>query len=137
MERGLYLAQLGLVPEEVLALRKQGFVSGEKRGPGHTCYKLRFRFAGRQRVRALGGDAAVAERVRQELAELQASTRLDRELAQLTRKAKRMLREARQRLEPLLREEGFAFHGLAVRRKGSKETLQSKKSTPLLKEKAD
>ncbi len=92
-------------------------MSGEDRGRGCFYYKLRFRCRGQQHVRYLGSDAAVADRVRAELAKLQAAARLDRELGRLARGAKRILRNAKSRLEPLVQDAGYGFHGLSVRRR--------------------
>jgi hypothetical protein len=111
------LARLRLNAEELAALRKQGFVSADHRGRARVCYKLRFRHAGRQHVRCLGSDPAVAARVRLELAELQASARLGRELGRRTQEARRALRGVKSSLEPLLAAAGYGFHGLAIRRR--------------------
>ncbi len=113
---GPELGRLRLGAEELAALARQGFVCGEGRGPGLARYKLRFRCAGRQRVKYLGSDPARAGRVRQELGALQALSRLDRRLARGTRAANRALRAVKGRLGPLLLP-GYAFRGLAVRRK--------------------
>ncbi len=102
--------------EELAALCRQGFVSEERRGK-RLYYKLRFRCNGKQRVRYLGRDAARAAEVREELWKLQEPRRTELELARLDRTARRMLREAKATLAPLLAEEGFTFHGNAVRRR--------------------
>ena len=109
------LAQLSLSAEEIGALRHQGFVCSENRND-RIDYKLRFRQAGWQKVRYLGTSAALAQQVQAELDRLQEATQLDRKLARLDRAAKRALREAKTKLEPAVKEAGFAFHGLAIRR---------------------
>jgi hypothetical protein len=113
------LPELGLTADEIAALRRQGFVSRERRGHGHVRYKLRFRHGGKQHVRYLGQDPQVADRVRQELASLQAATRLDRHLGRLLHEVTPLLRSVKTRLEPVLQDAGYRFHGLSIRRKQS------------------
>lgn len=79
-------------------------------------FKLRFRLQGRQKVKYLGCDAKRAAEIQGELDELQQSRHYDRRLRALTRSASEQLREAKQRLEPLLEGTGWKFHGRAVRR---------------------
>jgi hypothetical protein len=43
------LADLGLSKEELDALRRQGSVVAQRRGNNRVYYRLRFRYAGRQR----------------------------------------------------------------------------------------
>lgn len=109
------LSALSLNAEELAALAEQGFVAEERRSGDRVYYKLRFRTGKKQHVRYLGNDAAVANRVRAELLQLQASGRRRRALMKLARTASQTLREAKQHLEPLFLDAGFAFHGLAVR----------------------
>jgi len=97
-------------------LKTQGFVSAQSRGLKGPRFVLRFRSGGRQKVRYIGTDPARAERVRKELAELQKERRLGLERSKLRRQARRMLREAKVHLEPLLNAAGYAFHGQAIRR---------------------
>jgi hypothetical protein len=111
------LIELGLTAEELRALRHQGFVSQERRGPGQLSFKLRFRCGGKQRVRSLGKDPAFVACVNRELAHFQARKRLDRSLVHLIRDASKRLRQAKQRLAPLLAEAGYAFHGQAIRKR--------------------
>jgi len=108
--------QLGLSPAERAAARKQGFVSAEVRSPQCTVYKLRFRHDGRQRVRYLGVDAAVAERLRQELVELQRPVVLRRQLRALTASIPSAIRRANQLLLPLVEQAGYHFHGRQIRK---------------------
>jgi hypothetical protein len=108
--------RLGLGVEEVAALKEQGFVRGEVRGQGLVVYKLRFRLAGRQRVKFLGRDAAYAAWVTRELAILQQPRTRDRRLKQLTRDAGRKLRQSKELIAPLIEQAGFQFHGFAIRR---------------------
>jgi hypothetical protein len=114
------LTELGLTAEELHALKSQGFVSQERRGPAQPTFKLRFRYGGRQRVRSLGKDPAFAASVNRELAQVQARKRLDRKLAHLICGASKTLRQAKQRLVPLLAEVGYAFHGQAIRKRRAK-----------------
>lgn len=95
-------------------LANQGFVSKERRG-SRTYFKLRFRCAGRQAVRYIG-NADRAETVKAELELLQAESKLNRELKAKVKIANEMLREAKRLMEPVLTENGFVFHGLAIRR---------------------
>lgn len=79
-------------------------------------FKLRFRLKGRQKVKYLGCDAKRAAEIQVELDELQQSRNYDRRLRALARSASEQLREAKQRLEPLLEGTGWKLHGRAVRR---------------------
>jgi hypothetical protein len=90
-------------------------VAREQRGRC-TLYKLRFRVAGRQRVRYLGTDAAAAAAIARELAGLHVQRWLARRGRCLRRQARRLLRQARHRLGPLLLARGYRFHGLTIRR---------------------
>ena len=86
------LARLTLSEAERHALARRGSVAVERRG--QRCYfKLRFRAAGgRQCVRYLGSDPAVAAQVRQLLDRLQHARRQARAVKQWTRHARRLLR---------------------------------------------
>lgn len=95
-------------------LRQQGFVNSEKRGE-RAYYKLRFRCEGKQVVRYIGG-ADLAKKVESELAHLQQETKLIRILRSKTKIANRAIRAAKQQLEPILKANGLAFHGLAIRK---------------------
>jgi len=77
--------------------------------------KLRFRRDNRQVVRYLG-DTEQAATIRSELARLQADCRLERELVRLAKSARRMLRDGKRRLEPIVAAENLRFHGLSLRR---------------------
>jgi len=110
------LASLGLTADELGALRRQGFVCREDRGRGRVYAKLRYRIHGRQHVRYLGKDEAFIHQVEQELAQLQAVIQLDRALGKLAREASRVLRSVKPKVESLLNENGYGFHGLAVRK---------------------
>ena len=109
------LATLRLGTADYDTLARQGFVCAERRG-GRTYFKIRFRRQRRQVVKYLGSDARFAARVGAELVFLQNVVRQQRELTALTNAARRQLRVAKQRLEPLLAAQGLKFHGLAVRR---------------------
>ena len=95
-------------------LADQGFVCEERRGD-RTYYKLRFRRSGKQVVRYIGG-ADRASIVKQELSILQAESKIMRELTAKVRIVNKMIREAKQTMEPVLKANGFVFHGLAIRR---------------------
>lgn len=111
------LTRLRLDDEQLAALKCQGFVARERRGNGYYVYKLRFRQKGRQKVRYVGTDAALADRVRRELQILQAAVQRRRRLRRFSREARSLLRTAKGRLSASLEPCGFAFHGLAIRRK--------------------
>lgn len=116
-ERLPHLAALRLSEYDYASLRAQGWVSQERLPSGRICFKLRFRRtpSGRQSVRYIGTDAAVADEVRQELAALQAETRNERELKRIRKAAFRQLRDAKKKLGPLLAPEGFIFYGFELR----------------------
>ena len=65
-------------------------------------------------VRYVGG-AGQAAAIRTELARLQAGCRLERELGRLAKSARRMLRDSKRRLEPIVAAENLKFHGLSLR----------------------
>jgi hypothetical protein len=110
------LARLEFNAAELAALRRQGFVAREIRGKRTSVFKLRFRFGGRQRVRYLGTDADEAERIQNELNELQGGRRADLALGRLSRSAAQLLRDSKLRLEPWVQRAGLRFHGRAIRR---------------------
>lgn len=110
------LRRLSLSQEELQCLCRQGFVAGELHS-GRRIYKLRFRIAGRQRVKALGSDEAFAQAVRNELRHLQMPRASLRELNEMARKARAAIRSANQQLRSSLEATGMYFHGHAVRRK--------------------
>ena len=110
------LAELGLGPAEVAALKRQGFVSSEIRGQGEIVYKLRFRQDRRQRVKYLGADRDRALRLEQALRELQQCRRKALALGRLNREAAKLLRDGKRRVQPLLNSAGYRFHGRAIRR---------------------
>ena len=112
---GPCVASLRLTPEERDSLKWQGFVAGERRG-GTQYFKLRFRYGGRQRVCYLGRDPEIAAKIARELAAMQQEHETVRELARLTRAARKLLRDSKRGLEPYLRDAGFKFHGLQIRR---------------------
>lgn len=117
------LSRLGLAPDEMEALRSQGFVVSEMRR-GEPVYKLRFRIGARQRVRYLGKDNRLAEEVKAGLHDLQRGRSDQRELAVLARAASRQLAEAKRIMTPLLEEDGFHFHGQAIRQRRTPRFLK-------------
>jgi hypothetical protein len=108
------LAGLGLNDVDLSELAAQGFVCAERRG-FRTYYKLRFRRAGKQVVRYVG-DRERAEAIARDLDALQANTESVRHLGHLAKQARKYLRQEKLALEPVLAANGWAFHGLAVRR---------------------
>ena len=109
------LGQLQLTPEDLAALKRQGWIQKEWRG--NTCiHKLRFRRNGKQVVRYLG-DAETARQVADELAVLQAVSRTSRQLARLTKLARKTLRESKKSFMPHLDRVGYRYHGLDIRRR--------------------
>jgi len=105
---------LDLTADDFKQLAQQGFVSPERRGK-RTYFKLRLRRDGKQLVRYLG-DALRAASVQDELNRLQQQHKLMQGLKSQGKLAKRMLRDSKQQLQPLLEAKGLAFHGLAIRR---------------------
>lgn len=67
-------------------------------------------------MRYIGRDPEQAVVVQRELDRLQKQRKNELKLARLVMTAKRRLRESKKVLAPLLAEEGFAFHGYAIRR---------------------
>ena len=110
------LADIELTSEEKAALSRQGFVGAEKRGERGPYYRLHFRLHGRQTTRYLGRDPAVAERIRNELAVWQHNCHLARRIARLHQEARRVIRESKARMGPLVLEAGYQFHGFTLRR---------------------
>lgn len=109
------LSRLGLNSEEFAALRRQGFVSRERRC-GRTYYRLRFRTpSGSQCTRYLGCDSVTAAQVEEELERLQADRHADLELGRLAKRAGQKLRAAKDNVAAQLAEAGYHFHGLAIR----------------------
>lgn len=96
-------AALGLSRDEQLALARCGFVARESHGTG-VRYKLRWRDAGRQRVKSLGGDPASAARVEAALAEVQESRRWRAEMRQCVADTRRVMRRTRVLIEELERQ---------------------------------
>ena len=120
------LERLGLTPEELIAVKQQGFVSPERRGRS-VIYKLRFRLDRRQRVRYLGTNPIAADAVRDELEQLRRVNRLDRTLRKLNVETNRLLRDTKRRLEPVVARAGLKFHGHALR-KPHRRSLQPSQS---------
>ena len=120
-----HLSNLRLADEDFLALTQQGFVSAEQRG-NSTIYKLRFRSpaTGRQQVRYIGTDEQVALAVSRELARLQQPVRQRQALRRDATVARRILRESKQRLQPVLEERGLHFHGYEVRSRRRKSATR-------------
>jgi hypothetical protein len=108
------LAKLGFAPEEIQSLfSREGFLHAESRG-GRTYYKLRYRRDGRQRVKYVA--AVLVPAIRAELQALQQNLQLRREIAALERHARRVLRDVKRTLQPVLGPE-FRFHGQAIRQR--------------------
>jgi hypothetical protein len=111
------LTKLELSTMEFDALARQGFVCEERRRDT-TYYKLRYRLAGKQRVRYIG-EVAAALVVKRELASLQQNARSRRQVTALRQVASKQLREAKQLLQPYLQERGLYYHGQAIRKRRS------------------
>jgi hypothetical protein len=89
----------------------------DERGHGHDGYwRLRFRFGGRARTIYLGRDAQFVAAVRRELNELQRERNQARRITQVASDAKKMLRAAKRRLEPVLQQLGVHYHGDVMRK---------------------
>ena len=107
-----------LSPDEMLLLDRQGFVAFDRLRSGATRAKLRFRDRdGRQRVVYLGVNLALAEQVAAHLAVRQAATRRRRASKRLQRRARRLLRSIKPRLEGHVNSDQWHFHGRQLRRK--------------------
>lgn len=115
------LASLALGKEHLAALAKQGNLRAESAGQGNRYYKLRFRLGLQQHVRYVGNNSVFVDQVERELMELQKGSKSRRRLRRLSRKAKTCLRETKRRLEPMLANVGFYFHGREVRRRPSSQ----------------
>ena len=116
-DRLVALAQLASA-EELDVLRRAGYVQQDSRAPGQSGYwRLRFRAHGHTRTIYLGTDLSFVERVRRELAALQAASRQAREVARVVRVSKRTLRECKRRLVPILAEVGLHYHGSSLRKR--------------------
>jgi hypothetical protein len=113
--------ELHLEAATIALLERQGFVQAEQRSPSSIVYKLRFRSQGRQHVRYLGTDNALAERVREALKNLRRRRECESQLSQLAGQVGRRLRSAKGELAPLLHELGYHFHGQAIRRRRNRE----------------
>ena len=107
---------LGCSTAEIAALKRQGFLSHERRAMGAAIYKLRFRFAGRQQVRYVGTDRSASEIVRHALQILQHGRRARRQIRMACAAAAWALRRAKRQLAPLVEQAGLKFHGRAIRR---------------------
>lgn len=64
----------------------------------------------------LGRDALVVDQVRDELKELQAARDHERRIAEVATEGKAMLRSAKRRLQPVLKQLGYHYHGDIVRK---------------------
>ncbi|MEI8376442.1 MAG: hypothetical protein WCJ35_26800 [Planctomycetota bacterium] len=111
------LASLGLGGEDLAALAKQGNLHAEEPGQGKRYAKLRFRVGRKQCVRYVGNNPEFTDRVRRELARLQAPAKSCRRLQRLVREANACLQRTKQQLKPLIRLAGYGFHGREIRRR--------------------
>ena len=115
---------IALNAAELIALRRQGFISRETRGRS-TIFKLRFRMNGQQRVRYLGTDERRIAAIQAALNKLQAGRALDRRLRDLEQQARERLKDSKQRLFPVMKAAGWRFHGRAIRRMRTKSRTMS------------
>jgi len=111
-----HLAALRLSETDFDSLAQQGFVSSEQRGRT-TIYKLRFRCKQSQRqcVRYVSADREIADAVSAELGQLQRPAKNEASLRRLNADARRVLRETKRRLQPLLVGTDFRFYGYEIR----------------------
>jgi len=109
--------QLGLTSDERRALARQGGIATERRGGQQLIHKLRFRFNGRQRVVYLGVNVDRVGRIAEELDVLRQSGRFEAGLRELTLQARRLLRDMRRRIAPILEEAGYHLHGSSLRKR--------------------
>jgi len=121
--------ELGLTPEELDSLRRQGFVASERRGPACIVFKLRFRMGGRQVVRYLGTDRDWADTVRRALSAWQSPQHAQRLLRQTERDSRRLLRSVKLRLIQAVEAAGLKFHGRQIRRPRQSMALPRSSST--------
>jgi len=107
-------------------LRRKGYLTQDDRGRGHGGYwRLRFRFDGRARAVYLGRDEVLVEHIRRELKELQQEHQENRQIAKLTAQGNKALRAAKRRLEPVLQQLGFHYHGETMRKmRGDKKVVR-------------
>jgi hypothetical protein len=108
------LARLRLTTEDAQALARQGFVSSETRSQ-RKVFRLRYRRDGRQHVRCIPS-AATARQVQAELVQLQAPVRRRRRLARLARESAAAVRDAIERIKPVLASNGYHLYGREVRK---------------------
>jgi hypothetical protein len=110
------LTALNLSKVHLDDLASQGSIHRDIAASGRTTFKLRFRSAGRQVVRYLGGDVEFVNQIERELAQLQRAVKERRCSCRLLRSAGLQLRHSKRRLEPRLRLIGFHFYGREIRR---------------------
>lgn len=111
------LSALGLNSEQLAALAERGSLCQEDHGGEKRYCRLRFRVGQRQQTRYVGSKQGFVAQVRRELMRLQAGGRSRRELRRLADKARRIARQKKRSLTPLLERAGLAFHGRAIRRR--------------------
>jgi hypothetical protein len=112
------LRGMGFGEAELAALRRQGHLSREQRGPEQApIFKLCYRWEGRRRVRYLGSDPALISAIRQELAVIQQAAKRHRKMQRVLRLARRGLRQAKSTMAPVVAAAGCYFHGFAIRRR--------------------
>ncbi len=118
------LADLSLTVQEYRALRCQGTVCSEHRR-GNVYFRLRFRRAdGRQCVRYLGSDPAVAETIRREVHDLQRHRRHMANLQRRDKEVRKLLRQVKQNLANAIEVFGFHWHGFEIRRRVHREQTE-------------
>jgi hypothetical protein len=109
-----HLVELGLSPDEIQALSRQGFIRRALRGRNEV-FRLCYRVGGKQRSRYVPATRAAA--VAADLARLQEGEKARRALRQLARTARQTLRQRKDLLHGLVEKSGFYFHGNQVRRR--------------------
>jgi hypothetical protein len=106
---------LGLSGEQLAALAENGSLHGEDRGLERIYYRLHFRIGTRQHTRYVGSNPRLVEQVRGELMLLQAKRHSRRRMRRLANEGRRVAREMKRQLEPLLPGVGRVFHGRTIR----------------------
>ena len=112
----LVLIALGLQPDELEALRRQGHVTRERRGT-RVIAKLRWRQRGQQRVIYLGSDHRQAAAIHAALNALRWPLRFKQRLKARAAQVSKILRSIKPRLAQVADQAGMHFHGRRLRRR--------------------
>ena len=93
-------------------LAEQGSLCAEAHGQGRAYYRLRFPYGDKATHSLRRESQGFVDQVRTELTLLQARTHSRRELRRLADEARRIAKNTKCLLEPLLPSAGRVFHGL-------------------------